>query len=185
MIIIITAFFRNQLISIQRELLVEHKWDFWMMFYWCTSKFTDSIRCTLQIEVNPTGFSIISETYVATPTLDSTSANDVLRQISEQSADHKHEFLSHQSQIRVESDDESEAESPIFDSFCSTGWTEAITKTINFTATETTRTWSELEQDSAQKWNIERGHEPSFKSRSVTLHGNGVYEATRLLGSCW
>ena len=118
-------------------------------------------------------------------TLNSTSANDGLRQISEQSADRKHEFLSYQSQIRVESGDESEAESPIFDSFCSTGWTEAITKTINFTATETTRIWSVLEQDSAQKRNIEREHEPSFKSRGVTLHGNGVYEATRSLGSCW
>ncbi len=56
--------------------------------------------------------------------------HDVLIQLAERSTDREHELLRYSSTREVKSDGEAGAESPIFDSFYSSGGSEAVVKMI-------------------------------------------------------
>lgn len=65
------------------------------------------------------------------------------------------------------SDEENDSESPIYDSFCNEGGSEAILKMTKFSAGEFDFVWNSIRKMVVQTWNIGRGKKFSFKLKDV------------------
>ena len=94
-------------------------------------------------------------------------AQDALRILSQVAAERNHEMHRYSPTRHEECDDESEAESPIFDSFYSARGNEAILKMTNFTSAEFRKLYSILHECIIHNWNNGRGKRSGYKPKDV------------------
>ena len=94
-------------------------------------------------------------------------AHDALRVLSEFAAQRNHEMLKYSPNRPEESDDESDADSPIFDSFYNVGGNESILSLTNFTSAEFRKLYSILHDCIIRNWNNGRGKRSKFKPKQV------------------
>ena len=72
-------------------------------------------------------------------------AQDALRLLSEVAAEREHDLQQYSANNHDSSDEEYDAESPIFDSFYNAGGNDSIRKMTNFTALELRKLYSILQ----------------------------------------
>ena len=88
--------------------------------------------------------------------MNTSRAQDALRILSDVAAEREHKLIQFSASRADESDDEADAESPIFDSFYNVGGNESILKITNFTAPEFRKLYSILQQCITSRWNSGR-----------------------------
>jgi len=94
-------------------------------------------------------------------------AEDALRILGEQAADRDHEISAFSALRSQDSDDESDAECPIIDSFYGSGGNQAILKMCNFTLPEFRRLYSIMHEHIVTTWNVGRGNRSTLKPMDV------------------
>eukprot|EP00171_Calliarthron_tuberculosum_P021722 IDg21722t1 len=94
-------------------------------------------------------------------------AKNVLRQLEERNAEREHELSKFSTSKDVDSDDEADQPSPIFDSFYESSGTEGIVKMCNFTPLEFRKLYSHLHGEITREWNTGRGKRSEYKAMDV------------------
>ncbi len=97
----------------------------------------------------------------------SNRVQQVPMQFAERSAAREHDLLRYSSIREVDSDEEADAESPIFDSFYNSFGSEAIVKMIHFTPAEFRKLYDILFAIIFTNWNTGRGKKSNFKPADV------------------
>ena len=81
----------------------------------------------------------------------------------------ENELLRHSSTPDAESDDDADAESPIFDQFYGVNRNSNIKEMTNFTAREFRNLYSILQRTIASSWNVGRGRKSKYKPMTALL----------------
>ena len=89
--------------------------------------------------------------------MNSSSAQDDLRQLTEKTSECNHELIAYSSIRQNISDNDTDSISPIFDSFYNSGGDTAIVKMINFTPIEYRKVYSALEETNISNLKVGRG----------------------------
>ena len=101
--------------------------------------------------------------------MNSSRAQDVLRQLTEKASEHNHDVQTYSSIRQNESDDGADSLSPIFNSFYNSGGNTATVKMINFTPIEYRKVYSALEETIKSNWNVVRGRKYNQSLMDVLL----------------
>ena len=121
--------------------------------------------------------------------MDRNAAASGLRLLCEALEDREREIGEYPTSHEEVSDDEADAESPVFDSFYSAGGSEGIMKMTNFTPSEFRSIWNTIEGYVSEHWNVGRGRKSShsamdvfFMMLTVLKHGGAWDLMARIFG---